>query len=309
MGEIAMKWFAIRRNLTAWGYLAPNLVGFLIFTALPVLATFALSLFRWDLFHAPVFIGLDNFRNLLGFRYENGALTACDPEFWQYLGNTLFLMLIIPVNMLISLCIAMLLNHRIRGIGFFRTVFYLPTICGGVGIFLLWGFIFAPEIGLLNKLLAMIGIAGPEWLLEYHWAKPALMIISMWTAMGGVNMLLYLAGLQGIPPELYEAAKIDGASAFQRFTRITIPMLAPTNFFIFVTEIIYGFQGGFDSAFVLTKGGPAGATTTLSYYIYNHAFVFFNMGYAAAIALALFALVFLITIINWKFGGKKSAAF
>ncbi len=302
-----MKQAVIKRNLIAWGYLTPNLVGFLVFTAVPVLAALGLSLFRWDMFHTPVFVGLDNFRNLLGFRCENSGWVACDPEFWQYLGNTFFMMMIIPVNMLISLCIAMLLNHQIKGVGFFRTVFYLPTICGGVGIFLLWGFIFAPEIGLLNKLLATVGVIGPEWLLEYYWAKPALMIVSMWTAVGGVNMLLYLAGLQGIPPELYEAAKIDGASAFQRFIHITVPMLAPTNFFIFVTGIIYGFQGGFDSAFVLTKGGPAGSTTTLSYYIYNHAFVFFNMGYAAAIALVLFALVLLITVINWKFGGQKNA--
>lgn len=134
------------------------------------------------------------------------------------------------------------------------------------------------------------------------------MLMGLWGAMGGVNMLLYLAALQGIPAELYEAAEIDGAGRFRKFVSLTVPLLAPTNFFIFVMSVISGFQGGFDAAFVLTQGGPAGSTTTLSYYIYNHAFVWFNMGYAAAIALVLFALVLAITALNWKFGGKNHAA-
>lgn len=175
-----------------WCYLAPNISGFLLFTAVPVVLAFALSLFRWDIFHTPVFVGLENFRNLLGFRWTDGTLQPCDPEFWQYLGNTLFLMLAIPVNMLVALLIAMLLNHTLRGMGLFRTLFYLPTICGGVGMFLLWGYIFAPETGLLNQLLALVGISGPGWLTNYHWAKPALMLMGLWGAMGGVNMLLYL---------------------------------------------------------------------------------------------------------------------
>ena len=291
-----------------WCHLAPNISGFLLFTAVPVVLAFALSLFRWDIFHTPVFVGLENFRNLLGFRWTDGTLQPCDPEFWQYLGNTLFLMLAIPVNMLVALLIAMLLNHTLRGMGLFRTLFYLPTICGGVGMFLLWGYIFAPETGLLNQLLALVGISGPGWLTNYHWAKPALMLMGLWGAMGGVNMLLYLAALQGIPAELYEAAEIDGAGRFRKFVSLTVPLLAPTNFFIFVMSVISGFQGGFDAAFVLTQGGPAGSTTTLSYYIYNHAFVWFNMGYAAAIALVLFALVLAITALNWKFGGKNHAA-
>ena len=297
----------IQRNVVAWGYLFPNLSGFLVFTLIPVFLAFALSLFRWDIFHAPVFVGLDNFRDLLGFSWRDGVLAANDPEFWQYLGNTLFLMMGIPLNMLVSLLIAMLLNRKLRGIGFFRTVFYLPTICGGVGLFLLWGFIFAPEIGIMNKVLEAIGIPGPPWLTDYYWAKPTFILIGLWGAMGGTNMLLYLAGLQSIPPELYEAARVDGAGKFQQFICITVPMLSPTSFFIFIMGIIHGFQGGFNAAFVLTQGGPAGSTTTLSYYIYNHAFQWFNMGYAAAISLVLFALVLVITIVNWRFGGKNNA--
>jgi multiple sugar transport system permease protein len=297
-----------RRNLIAWLYLTPNFSGFLVFTLIPVLVAFLLSLFRWDIFHAPVFVGLGNFVDLLGFSQRGGSWVAHDPEFWQYLGNTLFLMVGLPVSMLVSLLIAMLLNRELKGIGFFRTVFYLPTICGGVGMLLLWGFIFAPEIGLMNRILNGIGLPGAPWLTDYYWAKPTIMLISFWGAVGGTNMLLYLAGLQGIPQELYEAAKVDGAGRVQQFFHITLPMLAPTNFFIFVMGVIGGFQGGFDAAFVLTRGGPAGATTTLSYYIYNHAFNWFNMGYAAAISLVLFALVLLVTVVNWKMGGKNDEA-
>ena len=165
----------------------------------------------------------------------------------------------------------------------------------------------AAALYMMNRLLALIGIDGPGWLTDYYWAKPAFIIIGLWGAMGGTNMLLYLAGLQNIPQELYEAAEVDGANRIQRFWHITVPMLAPTSFFIFVMSVIGGFQGGFDTAFLLTEGGPAGSTTTLSYYIYNHAFVWFNMGYAATISLTLFALVLLITLLNWRFGGKNDA--
>ncbi len=253
------------RAVTPWLYLAPNLSGFLIFTAIPVGMAFLLSVFRWDVFHAPVFVGLDNFRNLLLFHHASGTWEPNDPEFYQYLGNTLFLMLGIPANMLVSLLIACLLNHALKGISIFRTLFYLPTICGGVGMFLLWGYIFSPETGILNQILGWCGIEGPDWLTDYYWAKPALMLMNLWGAMGGTNMLLYLAGLQGIPQELYEAAEVDGANRFQRFWKITVPMLAPTNFFIFTMSVIGGFQGGFDAAYVMTGGGPAGATTTLSF--------------------------------------------
>ena len=161
--------------------------------------------------------------------------------FWQpdavrYLWYLFYLpMLFVPM---LALLIAMLLNHTLRGMGLFRTLFYLPTICGGVGMFLLWGYIFAPETGLLNQLLALVGISGPGWLTNYHWAKPALMLMGLWGAMGGVNMLLYLSALQGIPAELYEAAEIDGAGRFRKFVSLTVPLLAPTNFFIFVMSVI-----------------------------------------------------------------------
>jgi len=273
-------------------YLAPNLAGFLTFVLLPVGAAMTLSLFEWDLFHPPRFVGLANFRDLL----------IDDASFWKFLFNTIFLMLAIPITMLSALILAIVLNQKIRGRMFFRTVFYLPSICAGIGLLLLWKFLYNGEFGLINRLLGFIGISGPDWLDSYHWSKPSLMLMMVWGGMGGTSMILYLAGLQGIPPELYEAAEIDGAGVWHRFRHITVPMLAPTSFFIFITSVIGGFQGGFDMAYVLTQGGPDGATTTLSYYIYNHAFEYFNMGYAAAISMVLFVIVLAVTLISWRFG-------
>lgn len=294
-----------RRSGIAFAFLTPNLLGFMVFTFLPVLAALGLSLYRWDLFHAPSFVGLRNFVELLGWYQEDGQIHANDPGFWKYLGNTLFLMMGIPVNMAAALFIALVLNQKIRGRVFFRTVFFLPTICTGVGVMLLWMWIYNPEFGLLNHLLSLVGVEGPSWLRSYAWAKPSIMIMGLWGAMGGTNMIIYLAGLQGIPPELYEAADIDGASSAAKFWYVTLPALTPTTFFIFITSVIGGFQGGFDAAYVMTRGGPDGATTTISYYIFEHAFQWFNMGYAATIAVVLFALVLLVTLVNWKFGGKR----
>jgi multiple sugar transport system permease protein len=294
-----------RNNRIGYLFLAPNLTGFLVFTLIPVVAAFALSLFEWNLFQPPKFVGLRNFIDLLGFSRDEAGWYLNDPRFWKFLGNTLFLMLNIPICMAASLFLAIVLNQKIRGRVLFRTVFYLPTICSGIGIMLLWMWIYNPEFGLMNTVLKLVGIKGPLWLKSYHLAKPSLMLMGLWGGMGGTSMILYLAGLKVIPPQLYEAAEIDGASSWQRFRHITFPMLSPTTFFIFITGVIGGFQGGFQAAYVMTGGGPDGATTTISYYIYNHAFRWFNMGYAAAIAVILFGLVFVVTLVNWKFGGKK----
>ncbi|MFM1548517.1 MAG: carbohydrate ABC transporter permease [Lentisphaeria bacterium] len=293
------------RPLIAFAFLVPNITGFLVFTSLPVVAALVLSLFRWDLIGAPDFVGLQNFRDLLGWHADDSGLRWNDPGFWQYLGNTLFLMLAIPANIAASLFLAIVLKQKLRGRTFFRTIFYLPTVCAGVGLLLLWVYLLEPGYGPINNALAVVGIDGPKWLKSYHWAKPAIMLMTLWATMGGTAMILYLAGLQGIPAELYEAAEIDGASTWARFRHVTWPMLAPTTFFIFVTSVIAGFQGGFDAAYIMTRGGPDGATTTLSYYIYNHAFHFSNMGYAAAIAVVLFVIVLIVTLLVWRFGGRK----
>lgn len=308
--EIANPGNGVRReeSLAAAVFLAPNVLGFVVFSLLPVLAAFALSFCRWDLFHPARFVAFQNYVDLLGWeRTAEGSIRFNDPHFWKYLGNTLFLMLSIPLTMLGSLLLAIVLNQQLIGRSLLRAVFFLPTICSGVGLLLLWKYLLNAEFGLINVgLRAALGVDGPNWLGEAQWAKPAMILMSVWGGIGGTSMIIYLAGLQQIPQQLYEAAEIDGAGPFQRFRSITLPMLAPTTFFILITSVIGAFQGGFSMAYVMTHGGPEGSTTTVDYHIYNHAFQFFHMGYAAAISVVLFFLIFLVTLLQWRWG--RSAA-
>jgi len=190
----------------------------------------------------------------------------------------------------------------------YRTVYYLPTFTAGVALMILWKALYNPETGPINVAIETIGNAlgrdwqGPEWLASVPWAKPALIIMGVWTGIGGTNMLLYLAGLSNVPTDLMDAADVDGASAWCKFRHVTWPQLGPTTFFITIMSIIGGLQGGFEQARVMTGGGPAGSTTTLSYYIYNKAFQDLDLGYAAAISWVLFAIIFVATALNWKFG-------
>ncbi len=310
---------ATRALLQALPFLLPNLLGFLIFTFLPILACFGLSLTSYDL--APIanlrelsehvrFVGLDNFGRLLGWHRDGGQLVANDTEFWRYLGNTLFLMLGIPLSIAGSLLLALLLNQRLRGITLFRTIYFLPTVSSAVAIVIVWKWIFHQqpnEIGLLNGALMSIGLRHPpDWLGSMTWAKPAFIIMALWTAIGGYNCVLYLAGLQGIPEELYEAAALDGAGSWTRLRHITWPLLSPTTFFVVTMSIIAGLQGSFlfTAAFLMTGGGPAGSTTTLMLYIYNYAISWHQLGYATAMACVLFVLVFGFTLINWRYGQR-----
>jgi multiple sugar transport system permease protein len=287
-------------------FVGPNLIGFLVFTSLPVVAAFLLAFYRWDLISPPRFAGLANFQDLI-----------VDDKFWYYLYNTTFLMLGVPLSMFGSMFLAIVLSRNLPGLWAYRTAFFLPSITAGVGTFILWQWIYSPEFGLANWLIQHAGDGlnealasvqspwrvhwdGPRWLQDPAWAKPALIIMGLWGGIGGTNMILYLAALRNIPPELYEAADIDGAGSWARFRHVTWPMLTPTTFFIFIMGIIGGFQGGFAMANVMTQGGPDGATTTISYYIYQYAYEWYEMGYAAVIALALFAIVLVATLVNWK---------
>jgi len=300
-------------------FLLPNLHGFLLFTFLPILACFVLSLTEYRL--APItsfadlrrqvdFIGLGNYSRLLGFHRDQAALVANDPEFWRYLGNTLFLMLGIPLSIAGSLFLALLLNQRLRGITLYRTIFFLPTVSSAVAVCIVWKWIFHQqpnEIGLLNSFLMTLGLAHPpDWLGAMAWAKPAFIIMVLWLAIGGYNCVLYLAGLQGVPQELYEAADLDGAGSWARLRHITWPLLSPTTFFVTTMSIIAGLQGSFlfTAAFLMTGGGPAGSTTTLMLYIYNYAIAWHQLGYASAVAAVLFVLVFTFTLINWRYGQR-----
>lgn len=314
-----------REAVTAYLFLLPNIVGFLMFTLGPVFAAFALSFVRWDAVR-PIekakFVGLDNYRQFLGWERDEstGDVRANDDRFWTYSYNTIYLMGGIPVGMALSLLLALLLNTKLRGVVVYRTIYFLPSICSMVAVALLWKWLYNTDFGLLNAGLRAIddkvGVLSwtfenvlhkefpPAWLNDPYWAKLALIIMGLWIGAGGYNCILYLAGLQGIPTELYEAADIDGAGFWHKLRHITWPMLSPTTFFIFVMAIIAGFQGGFTQINIMTDGGPAGSTTTILYYIYRHAFTWFKMGRACALAMILFVVIFAITLVNWRYGRR-----
>ena len=299
-----------KETVAGYLFLLPNFLGFLVFTLIPVILSLILSLVDWDMLSAPKFVGLANFVNLLGFHMQDGRLFPNDPLFWKCVGNTLFLMLVIPVEMAVSLFLALSMNRKIIGIKLFRILYFLPTITNGVAICLLWYWIYNQDFGLLNSLIVKLGdflnlsLKGIPWLTSTLWSKPSLMIMGLWVAMGGYNMILFLAALQGVPRELYEAAEIDGANCWNKFWSIKWPMISPTTFFIAIMAVIGGFQGGFMQAYIMTGGGPDRSTTTIEYLIYNHLYSWQHVGYSAAIAWFVFVVVFTITVVNWRYGGR-----
>ncbi len=285
-------WRGIRRNETIAGYLflLPNFFGFLVFSLIPIAASFALTLTDWNLIGERRFVGLANFQKLLN-----------DDLFWLSARNTVYYTLAaVPAGVFIAFWLALILNRKMRGVVFFRTVFFLPHVTLTVAISLVWAWIYHPELGLLNYGLDLLGIDGPRWLQSTTWAMPAVVIMSNWKGVG-FAMLVFLAGLQAIPQDLLEAATVDGASWFQRLRHIVVPLLAPTTFFILVTSFIGAMQA-FDQFYVMTQGGPAFSTTTLVMYVFQNGFQWFQMGYAATIAVALFASIFAITALQWRFG-------
>ncbi len=291
--------------LTSLLFLLPNFSGFLLFTLGPTIASLLLSFTKWDLLTPPQWVGIKNFVTLLGFHRTPDGWRPNDFYFWYAFWNTIFYMFFIPIQMGLSLLMALLFNRKVKGVVIFRTIYFLPTVCSGVAIAILWRWLYNPDFGLINYLLSKIGIQGPQWLASTKWAKPAIAIMGIWAGLGGYNTVLYLAALQGVPRDLYEAAMVDGANPWQRFRYVTWPTLSPTTFFIFIMSVIGGFQGGFMQAYLMTGGGPAFSTTTINYYIYNNAYVWFKMGYASAIAWILFIFVFAVTLINWRFGGRR----
>lgn len=305
----------------ASAFLLPNFLGLMIFTAGPVLFSLVISFSNWNLKRTVPFqwIGFSNFIELWS-----------DTKFWLYFINTGYLMLGMPIAIAGSLLLAILLSQKLQGIVAYRTLFYLPTFTSGVALMILWKALYNPNFGPINVVVhgvfqsfGLDHISAPQWLVSTQnlfglevekiaislkqWglgARDALIIMGVWIAIGGNNMLLYIAALSNIPQDLYEAAKIDGAGRWATFKYVTWPQLAPTTFFIVVMSLIGGLQGGFEQARVMTGGGPAGTTTTLSYYIYIKAFEEFQIGYASAIAWILFIIIFGVTLIHWKFGGK-----
>lgn len=304
-----------REAIVAYLFLLPNFLGFLIFTSIPILVSLCLSFFDvqlapWPQVLSGKIVGLANFVKLLGYHLKDGAWIANDPNFWKFTGNTLFLMLAIPFQIFGALILALLYKQKLRGVVVFRTVYFLPVISLGVGTFLLWQWVYNPNFGLLNSMIAKIGdilnikLQGPHWLSSAAWAKPSLIIMCIWLYMGGHNAILFLAALQNIPRDFYDAASVDGANAWQRFWSVTWPMISPTTFFITIMSVIFGFQGGFMMAYIMTRGGPNGATTTLEYYIFKNLYEWHHVGYAATIAWFLFIFIFIFTLVSWRHGGK-----
>lgn len=288
-----------QRKLAQSGWLAlfllPGLSGLLIFTIAPILASLALTLFRWDLLTAPQFVGLANFAQL-----------GRDANFWAALRHTLtFIGGYVPLVLVCGLALALALNAPLRGIAFVRTAFFLPVVSSWVAVALLWSWLFNPKFGLVNYLLSLFGIVGPGWLFDPNWAMPAIILTSVWKDLGFV-LVLFLAGLQAIPHDYYEAAGLDGAGRVQQFWAITLPLLAPTTFFVSIISLINSFQV-FDQVWVMTEGGPAGATTVLVEQVVKHAFSYGQMGYAAAISWVLFALVFCVTLVQFRLQRRGAA--
>lgn len=278
-------------RLTFWCFLSPWLIGFILFGAGPIIASIFLSLTDYSLFSKPNWVGLANYREL--FR---------DPLIWKSLGNTLFYVIfVVPLSTAGACLLAVLLNQKVRGIPVWRTIFYLPTIVSGVAMGVLWRWIFNPEVGLMNTLLAplikLLAIDNPQWLLDPVLAKPAYVFMSLWAIGGG--MIIFLAALQGIPKDLYEAADIDGASQVRQFFSITLPMLSPVILFSLTMGTIGSFQI-FAQAYVMSGRGPDNSTLFYVMYLFDQAFRYFRMGYGAAMAWVLFAIVLMVTIINFK---------
>ena len=273
---------------TAYLFLAPNIVGFLVFTLFSLVAALGLSFFRWTLLTPPVFTGFSNYV----------LLFTTDPVFHQVLVNTLYFVFgYVPLNILLSLGIAVWISGPIRFKNVFRIIMFLPVLTPGVGVALVWLLMY-DQNGIINQaLFALFHIRGPNWLASTTWAMPAIILMSLWYNFG-YNMLVFSAGLQNIPQHFYEAAAIDGARRWQRFWYITIPLLSPSLFFGLVLTLISSFQV-FDQVYILTLGGPGIDTTTLVLYAYQNGFQYYKMGYAATVSTVLFLLILAVTLLQF----------
>lgn len=281
-----------REEIDFYLSILPWLFGFIVFTLGPLIASFFFSFTNWTGLSTVEWVGLENFHKLL----------FDDKLFWIATWNTFFYSFgAVICGTLTALFVAMLLNQNLPGTTLLRVIYYLPSIASGVAVSILWIWLFNPEVGLVNYMLSLIGIKGPLWLSSQEWAKPALIIKSMWGI--GSNMIILLAGLQGIPVSLYEAARIDGANRWSEFWNVTIPMLSPVLFFVLIISTIASFQILTD-VLVMTQGGPGTATFVYVYYIYQAAFQYLKMGMASAIAWILFMIILGLTLLQ-LWGSKR----
>ena len=282
-----------KKNLTIFAFTSPWVIGFLSFGIYPIIISFYYSLCQYDVLREPMFIGLENYRTIL---YE-------DAYFWKTIWNTLYYTIFrVPINIFLSLLIAILLNRTLKASGLIRATFFLPSLISGVALSVIWIWIFNPQIGLLNTILAFFGLKGPLWLQDENWSKLSLVIMSTWS-IGGGRMLVFLAALQNVNPNLYEALKLDGGNDLQCFWHITLPLISPVIFLWSVIEVIASMQI-FTEAFIMTKGGPLESTLFYNLYLYNQAFENFNMGYASALAWILLVITLIITLAQFRLSKK-----
>lgn len=277
-------------------FILPSLLHLTVFLLIPVFFSFFLSFHDWDQprFQDAPFIGLRNYEFLMG-----------DRRFWHaMLNSAYYTALSVPLGMAFSLAIAVVLNQKLRGVNLFRTLFFMPVISSWVAVSIIWVTLLDPNVGIVNYLLGLVGIPRINWLGDARSAMPALVLISIWKS-AGFNMVIWLSGLQGIPHELYEAASIDGASRWDAFWRITLPLLAPTTFFLAITGVIGSFQV-FSPVYVITKGGPLESTDVAVFHIYRRAFQEFDFGYASAQAWVLFAVIFAATLLQIWYARRQS---
>jgi multiple sugar transport system permease protein len=279
--------------LTGYGFLAPSFLVLLVFVLVPLGFSLYLSFHQWNVISATKpFVGFENFTDLFA-----------DPQFWNAFKNTLLYTLHVPIGMALALLIALLLSQDIRGVSFWRALFFLPSISSLVAVAMVWEWLYHPEFGLVNYALRLLGLDPLGWLTDPSTALISVMIVNIWLGVG-YQMVIFLAGLKSIPAAFYESALVDGAGAWQRFRYVTLPLLRPTTFFILVTSIIASFQV-FALVFVMTEGGPLNRTDVVVYHIYKNAYDYLKMGYASAMAWILFLVILAATWLQFRFVGKK----
>lgn len=277
----------LKRNLSGWLFASPWILGFLLWTLGPMIASLFIAFTEWDLITSPRWIGLTNITMMLDDALVGQALKV----------TMIYAAVSVPIHLAVGLLLAVLLNSDIRWLRFYRTAYYMPSVLSGVAVALLWRWLFSTEFGLFNATLASFGITGPSWLGDSAWALPSLILMSVWGV--GAGVIIYLAGLQGIPTDLYEAAQVDGATSWYRFWYVTLPMMTPILFFQLITGVIAALQV-FTQAFIMTKGGPNNSTLFFLLYLYRNAFEYFRMGYASALAWVLFLFILGLTLILFR---------
>lgn len=290
------QWSPMRRREAIEGilYLSPWIIGFIVFVAGPLLASLYLGFTKYNVLRPAQWIGVQNYVT---------AFTQ-DPLFLPSIWRTFYYALLsVPLAMIGSLIVALLLNQKLWATTMWRTFYFLPTLTPLLAVALLWRWMLNPDVGLVNYLLAQVGIKGPGWLASTTWAIPSLVIMGLWNSIGGSRMIIFLAGLQDVPKEILESAEIDGAGSWSKFWNVTLPLISPTIFFNLVLGIIFALRT-FDTALIATNGGPARATWFISLHIYQNAFVSFDMGYASALSWVFFLILFLLTYLQFRLSGS-----